>query len=236
MRGRLSAIALSAALLVGALVGLSPETAAAAVTPSGQVVTVSAASSTTTWATVDAWQKQADGRYFRVAHFPNARIGSQGMGAASETVSRTPVGQYRLGQGFGVQPSPGAGVPYIHVDVNDVWTGSTGTDINQHRRCAPYTCPASYGAFERLINYPQQYAYGAVIGYNMSPTYGTGAVRGKGSAFFLHVANAYATGGCVAVSQSQMIWLLRWMKSAQTPIISIGVGIAAYSPIPNRYH
>jgi hypothetical protein len=33
-----------------------------------------------------------------------------------------------------------------------------------------------------------------------------------------------------------MIWLLRWMKAAQTPIISIGVGTAAYSPIPNRYH
>jgi L,D-peptidoglycan transpeptidase YkuD (ErfK/YbiS/YcfS/YnhG family) len=235
MRGKLSAIALSAALLVGALVGLSPETAAAVGTTSGQVVTVSAANSTTTWATVDAWQKQADGRYLRVAHFPNARIGAQGMGTASETVSRTPVGQFKLGQGFGVQLNPGAGVPYLHVDRNDVWTGSTGSVINQHQRCAPGTCPASYGAFERLSNYPQQYAYGAVIGYNMAPTYGTGAVPGKGSAFFLHVSNAYATGGCVAVSQSQVVWLLRWMKSAQTPIISIGVGSAAYSPIPNRY-
>ena len=236
MRGRLSAIGLSAALLLGAAVALAPEAAFAGGTTSGQVVTVSAANATTTWATVDAWQRQADGRYFRVAHFPNARIGAQGMGTASETRSKTPVGVFRLGQGFGVQPSPGAGIPYIHADANDVWTGSTGSVINQHRRCARNTCPASYGAFERLVNYPQQYAYGAVIGYNMSPPYGTRAVAGKGSAFFLHVANAQATGGCVAVSQSQMIWLLRWMKSAQTPIISIGVGIAAYSPIPNRYH
>ena len=60
-------------------------------------------------------------------------------------------------------------------------------------------------------------------------------MRGKGSAFFLHVQNAYATGGCVALSQDRVLWLLRWMQAAQTPIISIGIGAAAYAPIPNRY-
>ena len=237
MRRRLSAIGLAAALVLGALAGLAPGTAAAtAITPGGQVVTVSAADSTTTWATVDVWQRQADGRYFRVQHYPDARIGAAGIGSASEGSTKTPTGLYRLGQAFGVQPDPGAGVPYIHVGLDDVWTGSTGTVINQHRQCAPYTCPASYGAFERLINYPQQYAYGAVIGYNMSPTYGTGAVPGKGSAFFLHIQNAYATGGCVAVSQARMLWILRWMRTAQNPVISLGIGVAPYNVIPNRYH
>ncbi|MGZ4508478.1 MAG: L,D-transpeptidase family protein [Blastococcus sp.] len=235
MRRRISAIGLATALVLAALVGLSSQQAVAATT-SGQVITVFAADSTTTWATVEAWQRQPDGRYFRVAQFPSARVGAQGVGVASESLSKTPVGQFRIGWGFGVQPDPGTGVPYTHVVTADVWTGSTGSVINQHRQCAPGTCPASYGAFERLIDYPQQYAYGAVIGYNMAPTYGTGAVAGKGSAFFLHVANASPTGGCVAVSQSQMIWLLRWMKAAQTPIISIGVGPAVYAPIPNRYH
>lgn len=236
MRGRLPALGLAAALALGALVGLTPGTAAATATTSGQVVTVFAANPTTTFATVEAWQRQPDGRFFRVAQFPLARVGADGVGAASESVSKTPVGQFRLGWGFGVQPNPGTDLPWTAVGHNDVWTGSLGSVINQHKLCAPYTCPASYGAFERLSNYPQQYAYGAVIGYNFVAPYGTGAVAGKGSAFFLHVSNAYATGGCVAVSQSQMIWLLRWMKAAQTPIISIGVGTAAYAPIPNRYH
>ena len=237
MRRRLSAIGLAAALVLGALAALAPGTAAAtAITPGGQVVTVSAADSTTTWATVDVWQRQADGRYFRVQHYPDARIGAAGIGSASEGSTKTPTGLYRLGQAFGVQPNPGAGVPYIHVGLNDVWTGSTGSVINQHRQCAPYTCPSSYGAFERLINYPQQYAYGAVIGYNMSPTYGTGAVPGKGSAFFLHIQNAYATGGCVAVSQARLLWILRWMRTAQNPVISLGIGVAPYNVIPNRYH
>jgi L,D-peptidoglycan transpeptidase YkuD (ErfK/YbiS/YcfS/YnhG family) len=238
MRGRLSAIGLSAALVLGGLVGLAPgtATAAAAVAPAGQVVTVSAANSTTTWATVDVWQLQPDGRYFRVQHYPDARIGAAGIGAAAEGVSRTPAGLFRLGQAFGVQPNPGLDVPYFQAGLNDVWTGSTGSVINEHRVCAPYTCPASYGAFERLINYPQQYAYGAVIGYNMSPTYGTGAVAGKGSAFFLHVQNAYATGGCVAVNQARLLWILRWMRAAQNPVISLGIGVTPYNVIPNRYH
>ena len=51
MRGRLSAVGLSAALVLGALVGLAPGTAVAAGTTSGQVITVFAANSTTTWAT-----------------------------------------------------------------------------------------------------------------------------------------------------------------------------------------
>jgi L,D-peptidoglycan transpeptidase YkuD (ErfK/YbiS/YcfS/YnhG family) len=194
-----------------------------------------AANSTTTWATVDAWQRQADGRYRRVAHFPSARIGARGVGAASESVSRTPAGQFPMSQAFGVQADPGAGLPYFKVDRSDVWTGSTGSVINEHRRCAPGTCPRSYGAFERLSSYPQQYAYGAFIGYNAAPPYGNGAVAGKGSAFFLHVANAYATGGCVALPQWQMIWVLKWMRAAQNPIISIGVGNAAFAPIPDRY-
>ena len=231
---KISVVVAAWSLLLGGLVGLS-EGPAAATTTSAQVLTVSAANSTTTWATVDAWQRQSDGRFKRVAHFPTARIGAMGMGLASEYVSRTPRGVYSLGQGFGVQPDPGAGVPYLHVDRNDVWTGSLGTVINQHQRCAPGTCPASYGAAERLSNYPQQYAYGAVIGYNMAPTYGTGAVYGKGSAFFLHVMNQYATGGCVALPQWQVIWVLKWMQAAEHPIISLGIGDLAYAPIPNRY-
>jgi L,D-peptidoglycan transpeptidase YkuD (ErfK/YbiS/YcfS/YnhG family) len=107
--------------------------------------------------------------------------------------------------------------------------------INQHRRCAPGTCPSGYGAIERLSSYPGPYSYGVFIGYNAPAPYGTGAVRGAGSAFFLHVKNAYATGGCVAVAQDQMVWLLRWLRADAHPIISIGVGAAAYAPIPHRY-
>ena len=235
MKNRAIVLAVTAALLLAGVLGVSAVPSAASTTQPTQYVTVSAPSSTSTYATVEAWARQADGRYKRVAYFPSARIGAQGMGPTSETRSRTPTGQFLLSQPFGIKPDPGSGMTYFQVDRNDVWTGSTGSVINQHRRCAPGTCPASYGAFERLSSYPGPYDYGVFIGYNAAAPYGTGAVAGAGSAFFLHVKNAYATGGCVAVSASQVVWLLRWLRSAARPTISIGVGSAAYAPIPNRY-
>jgi L,D-peptidoglycan transpeptidase YkuD (ErfK/YbiS/YcfS/YnhG family) len=236
VKQRAVVLCLTAALLLCGLVGqTSSQVASAAATTAGQVVTVSSPTAGSTYATVEAWARQADGRYKRVAHFTSARVGSAGVGATSEGLSRTPAGRYPLNQAFGIKPNPGASMPYFQVDRNDVWTGSNGSVINQHKRCAPGTCPASYGAFERLSNYPGPYNYGVFIGYNAPAPYGTGAVAGKGSAFFLHVKNSAATAGCVAVSETQMVWLLRWLRTDQKPIIAIGVGANAYNPIPNRY-
>jgi L,D-peptidoglycan transpeptidase YkuD (ErfK/YbiS/YcfS/YnhG family) len=233
VKSRVIVLAVAAALVLAAVVGLDQRPATAVT--NGQVITVSAPSSTSTYATVEAWQRQPDGRYKRVARFPNARIGAQGIGVASESLSKTPAGRFTLSQPFGIKPNPGVQTSYFQVTRDDVWTGSTGSVINQHRRCAPGTCPASYGAIERLSNYPGPYNYGVFIGYNAPAPYGTGAVAGRGSAFFLHVKNAYATGGCVAVAESEMVWILRWLRSAAAPMIAIGVGAAAYNPIPNRY-
>lgn len=229
------AVAMAAALLLATgMVSTAP--VAVAATTAAQVVTVWAPTATSTYATVEAWARQPDGRYRRVAVFPHARIGARGMGATSEGMSRTPTGQYLLSQPFGLRPNPGnTGVPYLQVDRNDVWTGSDGSVINEHRRCAPGTCPSAWGSGERLSNYPGSYDYAFFIGYNANPPYGTGAYRGRGSAFFFHVRNAQATGGCVAVAASEMNWLLRWLKFQNSPIVSIGVGAAAYAPIPNRY-
>ena len=236
MRNKLIGLALAmAAALMLATGMVSTAPVAMAATTAAQVITVSAPSSTSTYATVEAWARQADGRYRRVAVFRQARIGSQGMGPTSESLSRTPTGQYTLSQPFGMQPNPGTTSPYIHIDRNDVWTGSSSTVINEHRRCAPGTCPASYATAERLSNYPDSYRYGFFIGYNANPPYGTGAAAGRGSAFFFHVRNTQATAGCVAVSSAEMIWLIRWLKFQNSPIVSIGVGSAAYAPIPNRY-
>jgi L,D-peptidoglycan transpeptidase YkuD (ErfK/YbiS/YcfS/YnhG family) len=232
-------IAIAAAVVTAALavaLATGPVSPAGAVeTTAGQVVTVSASSATSTYATVEAWARQSDGRYKRVAYFPNARIGSSGMGITSEGLSRTPTGRYRLTQPFGIKPNPGVSTSYFQVDGNDVWTGSTGSVINQHRRCAVGTCPASYGGIERLSQFPGSYDYGVFIGYNAPPPYGYGAVPGKGSAFFLHVKNSSPTAGCVAVAASEMVWLLRWFRSSGNPIIAIGVGSNAYNPIPRRY-
>lgn len=235
VRARLWVVVGAVLALVGAAVGIVRVDGAGADVVHAQWVTVSAPTSTSTYATVEAWQLQPDGRYKRMAYFPSARIGAAGVGPTREGLSRTPTGRYALSQPFGIKANPGVSTSYFQVDRNDVWTGSTGSVINQHRRCAPGTCPVSYGRFERLSNYPGLYDYAAFIGYNAPYPYGTGAVYGMGSAFFLHVKNSSATGGCVAVAASEMVWLLRWFRSSLAPAIAIGVGANAYNPIPNRY-
>lgn len=227
---------------VVAVVGLDlgrTERAGAAFAQPGhlQVITVSAPSASSTTATVEAWAWQAsNGKYKRVALYPSARVGEAGVGTASEGSTRTPAGHFRLSQPFGVAANPGTTFPYFHVDRNDVWSGSATPSVgNRHVRCAPGACPSSYQPAERLINYRAQYEYAAFIGYNAPAPYGTGVLANKGSAFFLHVKNSSATAGCVAVAESELVWLLRWMRPGSSPTISIGVGSAAYAPIPNRY-
>lgn len=231
-------------LLVGvvAVVGLDlgrTQPAGAAYAQPGhlQVVTVSAPSAGSTTATVEAWAWQAaNGKFKRVASFPAARVGSGGVGAATEGSTRTPAGYFRLSQPFGVAANPGTTMPYARVDRNDVWTGSTYPATgNRHVRCAPGTCPATYQPAERLSSYPGPYRYAVFIGYNAPAPYGSGVVRNRGSAFFLHVKGTAPTAGCVAVTEAQMVWLLRWLRPGSSPTISIGVGTAAYKPIPNRY-
>lgn len=77
-------VVLAVLALTGAAVGVVQVRRAGAATVHAQWVTVSAPSATSTYATVEAWQLQPDGRYKRMAHFPDARVGSAGVGAARE--------------------------------------------------------------------------------------------------------------------------------------------------------
>lgn len=93
MRNRATVLGVIAALVFGVLMAVTASPASAATT-AGQVITVKAASASSTYALVEAWSRQADGRYKRVASFPSARVGAQGVGATNESLSRTPAGQF----------------------------------------------------------------------------------------------------------------------------------------------
>ena len=232
MRGWVKGIALL--LTVGASV-MSPASARAAT--SLQVITVRASSRTTTYATLEAWERTSSGSYHRVAGPWDARLGSRGLAAPGTKVEgddQTPSGQFHISPAFGVASNPGTAMPYFMVDSHDWWVSdSKSSSYNKHRRCAPGSCPFRESESEQLIKYQPQYQYAAFIQYNFGP-----AVAGKGSAIFLHVNGSGATAGCISVNASHMTWLLKWMRpsadSAQNPLISIGVGDAAYAPIPSR--
>lgn len=62
---------------------------------------------------------------------------------------------------------------------------------------------------EHLMDYPKQYHYGMVIGFNMYPK-----IPGRGSSIFLHCKGDKGyTAGCVAIDESIMIDLLKKVKT-----------------------
>jgi L,D-peptidoglycan transpeptidase YkuD (ErfK/YbiS/YcfS/YnhG family) len=63
------------------------------------------------------------------------------------------------------------------------------------------------------------YNYAAVIAYNAARS------PGLGSAIFFHVDTGGATAGCVSLPQSELVAVLRWLRSADNPLIRI-TGVA----------
>jgi L,D-peptidoglycan transpeptidase YkuD (ErfK/YbiS/YcfS/YnhG family) len=182
------------------------------------VVTVVAASSRATTAKLTAWELRPDG-WTAVLGPVTAHIGAAGVGAASETTSRTPAGTFGLTEAFGRQRDPGTALPYRAIDAQDWWVSDVGSPLyNRHTRCAAGTCPFEESAGENLWSEGAVYNYAVVIDYNR------GGTPGAGSAFFLHVTNGAATAGCVAIAQGSLTTLMRWLDPDAHPLIAIGVG------------
>lgn len=130
-------------------------------------------------------------------------VGSNGIGKTKEGDKKTPTGTFNLTQAFGIKDDPGAGTSYVKVNEYLYWCGDQPyynqlIDIREH----PHTCRG-----EHLIDYVPHYNYGMFLDYNKNCTYG------KGSAIFLHCtgSNPY-TAGCIAVSQENMIKIIRKAK------------------------
>ncbi len=186
--------------------------------PGTQVVTVSAPSAGSTTARLTAWERVGDG--WRVAVGPvTARIGSAGVGAASEGSTRTPAGTFRLTEAFGRAGNPGTALPYRRVDGDDWWVSDVNSPrYNRYAECAPGTCDFDERAGENLYAQGPVYDQAVVIDYNRQGR------PGAGSAFFLHIGNGKATAGCVAIDQYALEKLMRWLQPGAQPVIAMGVG------------
>jgi L,D-peptidoglycan transpeptidase YkuD (ErfK/YbiS/YcfS/YnhG family) len=191
---------------------------AVSVGSSTQVVTVVAASSRATTARLTAWEL-GPGGWTAFLGPVTARIGSAGVGAASETTSRTPAGTFSLTEAFGRQPDPGTGLPYRVIDQEDWWVSDVASPLyNQHTRCAAGSCPFDESAGENLWSEGSVYDHAVVIDYNRD------GAPGAGSAFFLHVTNGAPTAGCVAIDGTSLTTLMRWLDPGARPLIAIGIG------------
>jgi len=202
-----------------------------------QVVVVTGASKTSSYSTLRTYQKNADGTWSaRFAAMP-ARNGYRGWVVAANRVQDTgtsPQGTFTITTTFGLKPNPGTRIPYRLADGNDYWVGDQ-RDPKTYNLVQPYASARRtwrVGAAERLAAYPTQYEHAAVIDFNRpdprtvswNATYGEYVTSRPvnvrlGSAIFLHVNGAGSTAGCVSISRTNLIAVLKWLDTAKKPRI-----------------
>ncbi|GAA1656338.1 L,D-transpeptidase family protein [Actinoplanes couchii] len=200
-----------------------------------QLIVVSGNSWKSTYGTVRAYQRGSDGKWRLHFTAMKARIGYGGWVWGAQRVQdtgTTPAGTYRITEAFGVRADPGTTLPYRKVDKNDYWTGDN-RDAKTYNMFQPYASAKRtwrVGQAERLASYPTQYAHAAVINFNRPSGVSWSAARGqyvaskpadtrRGSAIFLHASGKGSTAGCVSVSRTDMVRLLKWLKPAKKPRI-----------------
>jgi L,D-peptidoglycan transpeptidase YkuD (ErfK/YbiS/YcfS/YnhG family) len=185
-----------------------------------QVITVVAASSGSTTATLQAWSKAPSGGWLKYGPAIGAHVGSAGLTAhASESLSATPIGSFALSRAFGRNANPGTGLPYHQTSPADWWISQSGPLYNTIQTCSG-SCAFTQGdPNEHLYYETPYYNYAVVIEYNTAPV-----VQGAGSAFFLHVTDGAATAGCVAIPQANLVSIMQWLSPSAAPRILIGIG------------
>ena len=193
-----------------------------------QIVTVSVKTPTSTFGVLRKWRwSTKKDRYIRVGKPVRAFVGSAGVGRASEYVNRTPAGVFTLTEAFGRLPDPGTRLPYRRIDLSSWWVSDVSSPhYNTYRECSPGAwCGFAQSRSEQL-GAISLYSHAVVIDSNRDPI-----TPGAGSAFFLHESEGKATQGCVSITRNELVRVLQWLRPRKQPVISIGVGSAAYAPV-----
>jgi L,D-peptidoglycan transpeptidase YkuD (ErfK/YbiS/YcfS/YnhG family) len=207
-----------------------------------QLITISSPSWSATTGRLRAWHRSVGGSWMQVHGPVPVVLGYSGWVRSTQRVQSTgttPAGIFRLPFGFGRLADPGSGLPYRQYDRNDWWPyeprDPATYNVYQRHRAAASHWRSDYS--EHLADYPTQYAYSIVVGFNLPSGVHYSTVRGqrvaasaadtsRGGGIFLHVAGAGLTAGCVAMPRVQLGWLLRWLDPPLHPRVAMG---------PHRY-
>ncbi|MGB5113358.1 MAG: L,D-transpeptidase family protein [Mycobacterium sp.] len=159
-------------------------------------------------AKIDVWERTAAGWNPIEVGIP-AHIGANGM--APETHDgemKTPMGVFTLDFGFGTEPNPGGGLPYVEVGPDHWWDGDMQSPTyNTMQVCKKAQCPFDTDPSRGTENLQiPQYAHAVVMGVNKA------RIPGNGGAFFLHTTDGGSTAGCVAIDDATLVKIMRWLR------------------------
>ena len=171
-----------------------------------QMVVVGAVGATTAW--VSLHEKDAQGQWQQLMSTPGY-IGKNGLGKTQEGDGKTPVGTFHFTAAFGIAPDPGCAIAYKQVDENIYWSGDDRQGMKYNEMVDVRQNPSlNKAASEHIVDYNPEYIYCLNISYNEQGT------LGKGSAIFLHCLGNKKpqTGGCVAIPEAKMRYILQQVK------------------------
>jgi len=183
-----------------------------------ELIVVKAKGLTATTGSLSLWRR-GTGCFVEVAGPWPAWAGRSGFSSnRREGDGTTPLGTFRIGPVvYGVEPDPGTRFSYHRLVCGDWWDeDSSSPDYNRfvHVPCGAH--PDFSGDSEALWTEVPVYRYFAVIDFNTDPV-----VPGRGSGIFLHVASGAPTNGCVAIGESELVRVLRWLSPRDHPLVTI---------------
>lgn len=159
--------------------------------------------------TVETFERDANGDWQPVFS-TNGYIGKSGFSFnKKEGDGASPAGKFSIGTAFGSKGNPGTALPFRGITDDDVWVDDPESSLYNSWQSKKKSSD-QYTSAENM-NIPL-YRYGFVINYNTNRT------PYRGSAIFFHIGNSY-TLGCTAVSEANVIRLIKWLNPNKNPTI-----------------
>lgn len=176
-------------------------------------------------ARVTWWVRTGEGWQKRM-RATDGRIGYGGLVVGKhrrQGTGTTPLGTYDLPSAFGTHRAKRAWeIDYRKIRAGDFWVQDNASDYyNRYRNKSQggfrWQLPSSdANSSERLSDYPVQYEWAIVTGFNGRQ------VRHRGSGIFLHVNGSGATAGCVSAPRWFIKSLMNRLDPDRKPVIAIG--------------
>ena len=185
-----------------------------------QLIIVSGSDADDCTCTVAMLNKNHDGTWHKILYVPGM-TGRGGIGTIVEGDGKSPAGIFGFTEAFGIYPNPGTVLPYTQVDSTHYWVDDVYSPL-YNRFVTTRTTPVNWNSAEHLIEFANNYQYCLNIDCNPE------CIPWAGSAIFLHVGGNRPTGGCVAVSESSMVTIMRAVRSGCKIIIDYASNIADY--------
>lgn len=166
-----------------------------------QLFVVAGYERSTAW--ISMHEKDENGNWKMLTSTPGF-IGKEGLGKTKEGDAKTPVGTFHFNKAFGIADDPGCAIEYTKVNEDTYWSGDNNANYNQMVSIKDFPNLNTEDS-EHIVDYKYEYRYCLNISYNEEGT------AGKGSAIFLHCLGDRKprTGGCVAIPEEQMYFVMR---------------------------